>query len=510
MRVATYLRVSTEEQALHGYSLPDQREACRERARLLGAEEIFEFVDEGHTGAVLERPGLTALREAVWQGNINYIVIRDPDRLSRRLAHQLLLTEEFEKAGAKLEFIDFEWQDTPEGRLFYSIRGAVAEYEREKIRDRTIRGKLQKAKQGKIPHRFYVYGYNYDPATGKVTINEDEASVVRQMFAWFTEDDIGANGIANKLNNAGIPSKRGKKWHRKVIVVILSNPTYTGTWFFNRRNCRAGRKGQDYSLKPEKEWIPVTVPAIIDHKVFERAQAKMLATRRLYAGYSRHLYLLSGLVTCITCRYPMHGERTNVWGTRVRIYTCEVRTAGNLRGCGCRVRADKLEAQVWNIVKSYLNDPDAIVREIKTAQDNGAIEKEIDQIDKALARIEKGRSSLVDALASGVLDLDMDIKARLADLKKQREKLLERRKELEKALTEVTINKEKIKELRQIAEIILGRTELLSEDEKREIVRAIIKQIVVQKKEKNIYFTLYLNIPETVAVTVNSCKGFVT
>jgi len=513
VRAAIYLRVSTEEQALHGYSLADQREACRERARALGAKEILEFADEGHSGATLERPGLMALREAVHQGRVDCVVIRDPDRLSRRLAHQLLLTEEFERAGVRLEFIDFTWQDTPEGRLFYSIRGAIAEYEREKIRDRMTRGKIQKAKQGGIPHRFHVYGYDYDPATGKISVNEAEAVVVRQIFTWFTEEDIGANGVAARLNEMGVPSKTGRAWHRRVVRGILSNPTYTGTWLFNRRDCRGGkqaRKGEDYPLKPQEEWIPIAVPAIIEHELFERAQAKLVDVRRLYAGRPRRKYLLSGLVTCANCGRPMHNETGNVWGTRVRIYTCKVKTSGIRRGCGRQVRADRLEEEVWRVVTSYLNDPDAVVREMEAMRGDGALEGELEQIEKAIARVEKGRAALLDALSSGVLDLDADTKARLADLKRQRDKLLGRKKELESAMAESKSALMKANDLRQLAESVLGRLDLLSEDERREIVRALVRRVIVQKDEKGTSFTLHLNIPAAVTVVMDACGGLVT
>ena len=154
MRAAVYARVSTEEQAQHGYSLAEQKDSCKQRAKELGATEILEFADEGISGATLDRPGLEGLRDSIKEGIIDLIVLRDPDRLSRKLAHQLILTEEFEKAGVRLEFLDFTWQDSPEGKLFYNLKGAVAEYEREKIKERMIRGKNQKARQGGIPTNF--------------------------------------------------------------------------------------------------------------------------------------------------------------------------------------------------------------------------------------------------------------------------------------------------------------------------------------------------------------------
>ena len=271
MRAAVYIRVSTEEQAVHGYSLSEQKEACCKRAEELGAGEVLIFADEGVSGAVLDRPGLNALRDAVDSGQVECIILRDPDRLSRKLAHQLLLSEEFEKAGARLEFLDFEWKTTPEGRLFYSIKGAIAEYEREKIRERVTRGKLQKARQGGIPVNFDVYGYRYDPAIGEVSLDDDEADVVRRIFRWFTQEEIGIAGVANRLNELKVPTRRGKDfWHRQVVKQILNNPVFKGEWKYGKK-------------RPHEEVITIPVPAIVDRETWQKAQDKLHLIRRKWS-----------------------------------------------------------------------------------------------------------------------------------------------------------------------------------------------------------------------------------
>ncbi|RDV82974.1 recombinase family protein [Ammonifex thiophilus] len=474
MRAAIYVRVSTEEQALHGYSLAEQREACRKKAEELGAEAVVEFADEGHSGAVLERPGLTALREAVARGEVDLIVVRDPDRLSRKLAHQLLLTEEFERAGVRLEFVEYEWRDTPEGRLFYSIRGAIAEYEREKIRDRTVRGKLTKAKQGKIPHRFHVYGYDYDPETGEVKINEEEARILKQVFDWFVNEDIGTTGIAKRLNALGVPSKNGGKWYQTVVANVLSNPTYTGTWFFNRRDCSVPRRGRDYPLKPEEEWIPIPVPPIIDPETFEQAQEKLKKIRRLYAGRNRPRHLLAGLATCGHCGEPMPTSAVGVWGKYyARTYAC--------RGCGNRVRADRLEPLVWEVVTSLLRDPDALMREIRREREDPALEQELGRVEEALERVEKGRAAVLDALSAGLLDLDEEVAARLAEIKRRREELLQRKAALEEALRAREKAERKIDDLRRRAEEFLSRLDGLEDGEKRGLVRLLVEEVLVYR-----------------------------
>jgi site-specific DNA recombinase len=174
---AVYVRVSTEDQARHGYSLQAQVEACRARAEALGASDVKVFADEGVSGALLARPGLNALREAVRSRAAALVVVWDPDRLSRNLSHQLLLTEEIEQARVRLEFVNFEWKSTPEGQLFYALRGAIAQYEKEKIRERTGRGRLQKARQGKLPAAFRPYGYDYDPGASLLVVKPEEAQV---------------------------------------------------------------------------------------------------------------------------------------------------------------------------------------------------------------------------------------------------------------------------------------------------------------------------------------------
>ena len=80
---------------------------------------------------------------------MDVVLSYDPDRLSRKLYHQMILAEEFEKQGIKLEFITQDTGTSPEDRMFFNMRGLVAEYEREKIRERPIRG----SREGMVPRR---------------------------------------------------------------------------------------------------------------------------------------------------------------------------------------------------------------------------------------------------------------------------------------------------------------------------------------------------------------------
>ena len=139
MNAAVYARVSTDLQAEKGYSLQTQIDACTQKAKEMGAVAIKTYVDDGYSGSYLERPALDKLRDALDAKLYDMVVIYDQDRLSRTLSHQLLLTEEIEKSGAQLVFVSSEYKRTPEGILFYQIKGAFSAYEKEKIRERMMR-----------------------------------------------------------------------------------------------------------------------------------------------------------------------------------------------------------------------------------------------------------------------------------------------------------------------------------------------------------------------------------
>lgn len=94
--IAIYVRVSTEEQANHGYSLNDQLRQCRQKAN---TNNVKEYIDDGISGEFLDRPALTKMREDVREGMITKIICYDPDRLSRKLMNQLIITDEFDRRG---------------------------------------------------------------------------------------------------------------------------------------------------------------------------------------------------------------------------------------------------------------------------------------------------------------------------------------------------------------------------------------------------------------------------
>src|ERR671938_1770464 len=162
-RAILYARVSTDEQARSGYSLAQQLEALREYAAREGYEVLEEVTDPGHSGASLERPGMDRVRDLVVAGGVSVVLAQDRDRFAREPAYHYLLREEFAEYGTKIRALNDRGDESPEGQLTDGILDQLAKYERAKTAERTRRGKLQKARQGKIvAGRLPNYGFVFD------------------------------------------------------------------------------------------------------------------------------------------------------------------------------------------------------------------------------------------------------------------------------------------------------------------------------------------------------------
>ena len=188
MKMALYVRVSTERQAERG-TIGSQLQVLRERVTADGDELVSEYVDDGHSGARLVRPALDALRDAAEGGLFEAVWCLSPDRLARAYAYQVLALDELARFGVTVLFTDSAGlpADDPEATLLTQVQGVIAEYEKAKIAERYRRGKLFRARAGEITTWESPYGYWRVPrstATGPahLEIYESEAAVVRRIF----------------------------------------------------------------------------------------------------------------------------------------------------------------------------------------------------------------------------------------------------------------------------------------------------------------------------------------
>lgn len=492
--IGSYARQSNEDASK--YSISSQLDANREKAKkLLPNEQIREYIDDGFSGEFLDRPAMIQLRQDVRDGIITKIICFDPDRLSRKLMNQLIVTDEFERRGVEVVFVNGEYAKTPEGNLFYSMRGAISEFEKAKINERMSRGRREKAKKGKVVKESFAYGYRFDKGNGQLHIIEEEAQIIRLIFDLFTTPNSfcrGVNGIAKYLTDSGVPTKRGAKvWHRQVVRQILLNETYTGTFYQNKWNTE-GMLGNKYrpedekvSMKkrPKDEWIPVPCPAIIDEFQFQQAQRLLGESKRRFAKSSLNKYLLSGIIRCGECGNTMTGRKGKNWGKYIFEYSDVKNTAGaKHKGCGMKIKCEDIDSQVWEAVHNWLNQPDEIAaaREEETAPKFE--ESELQRIEKRLSQIQIERKRILQLFKANMDIGEEMIREEFANLKKEEEALTKQKEELTKAMSTTRDTKHTRQILQEAVDYYLNlNPDELTFEHKQQLIRHVIKEIRIYR-----------------------------
>ncbi len=182
-RCVIYSRVSTDAQEREGTSLSTQEASCFAYAQEHGWSVVAQLRDTA-TGSTLDRPGMERVRELTASGQVDIVLARAVDRLSRKQTHVAILVEEMEQQGVALDFVTEDFEDTAVGQLVRSVKAFAAEFEREKIVERTMRGKRERARSGRLPQGTErgMYGYVYNRETRKREVVPDQAEVVRS--AW--------------------------------------------------------------------------------------------------------------------------------------------------------------------------------------------------------------------------------------------------------------------------------------------------------------------------------------
>ena len=347
-------------------------------------------------------------------GDIDVVVVYCLDRLSRDPTHGVIITQELEKHHVTLEAVIEDVDNTELGKLISYIRGFASKLEAEKIRERTMRGKMAKAIMGKISHGGFarIYGYDYISVSqengGRRVINENEAKWVKQIYNWLVNDGMSTTAITYQLIALGVPTKTGKRWCKQAVRLVLRNPAYMGkTYAFTTAN------GRQFN-KPASEWIeiPNVTPAIISEEMFDAARKQLQLNRDRSTRNMKYEYLLRGHVFCKQCGRPFRG-----WASGGRIGTehklvIRYRCAGKSKleapfdRCTSKSwRADKLEVLIWAQIESVLDNPELIITEIeKQRQDTnqlGVLETELQQVERHLKAVTHDHEQLLQWALKG-------------------------------------------------------------------------------------------------------------
>ena len=505
---AIYARVSSARQK-KDQTIASQTAALRAHAARLHVElpEEWVFEDEGHSGATLVRPALERLRDLVAEVGVDVVLCYAPDRLARKFAYQALLIEEFARAGTRVEFIRGPRGDSPEDQLLVQFQGMFAEYEKAQLMERYRRGKTYRARAGSVNVLAGApFGYRYRRKTPEhgatYQIIEDEAATVAELFGRYTDDGASIADLARWLTTSGTPTRTGKtRWDRSVVWGMLRNPAYAGTAVFgktqiihqaaglNRRARLQGRTTPRASKtvdRPRKEWIEIPVPAIISHETFERAAKRLEDNKRFAARNSKVPSLLQGLAACASCGYGYYRTSTRTTNKKLYYYRClgsdDYRYAGG-RVCSNKpVRADLLDAVVWDHITGLLTDPHLIRAEIdkrlERARTSDPATRQRARLELALAKATTAIGRMIEAFQEQLLTID-ELRGRLPDLRARQRNLRGQLDALDAQLADRDAYLKLADDLEGFLAQLRGNADHAEVSERQRVLRLLVKDVLI-------------------------------
>ena len=454
-RVVLYARVSTEEQARSGFSLAQQLEALREYAERAGYEVVEEVSDPGYSGASLARPGIDRVRRLVAAGAASVVLAQDRDRISREPAYGYLLRREFEERGGRLVALNDSGDGSPEGQLMEEMLDLFSKYDRAKMVERSRRGKLRRAREGKIvPGNRAPFGFRYNAGRTNFVLEPGEMQTVGRILRAIAVEGRTIHGVKRALEADGVPSPGGTPyWTQTFIRSVIFNDVYRphdyadishllspeaaagldhageyGVWWFNRERhtfaqvAEDGPRGRRYRRRAHKvenplsERIAVPVPSSrIPRKWVDAAREVVKSNVRTTRLDDRVWEVSHGILRCDCCGWSMTAKSIFSASTNKSnyYYRCSRDTHYPGQCPNRRVhRADVVEPRVATVVSRLLRSAGWLLIGVEEAlareRDQGAfhVERELRAWEEELAGMDYRRSRLQDMAAEGYITFE--------------------------------------------------------------------------------------------------------
>jgi site-specific DNA recombinase len=401
-RVHVYARVSSQAQE-DNTSLGTQEAACRAWA----AERTLPVASVAHdvwSGGDRHRPALDDLLDRLVPGDV--LLSYDLDRLSRGgQVDTAVIIDRIESAGASVAFVTLDFEQSETGALIRNVRAFAAALEREKIAERTQRGRRARVASGKpLVGRKAPYGYRWaDDEKTRLDLDPDTAPVVRRLFDWALAG-VSLRETVKRLADLGIPSPTGKpRWSFSPVRDILRRTVYTGA--ASAYALRSERRPQGgYARRPGTTDEIVLLPNIATPIVTPEEQAAVVArlavNKDQAARNNRNpeaALLRAGFLTCGHCGAPLrvvHRPAT-LPGSSPQ-YRCENRQAPCPRPT---ITASLIDGTVWEKAASILRDPSVVATEVAKRRQDGGLDRDLAAIDKQIASIADKQGRITKRLA---------------------------------------------------------------------------------------------------------------
>ncbi len=491
-RIATYERVSSEDQRQRRTIQTQTEELAKHLQVEEGVHLVERYIDDGVSGTVpmAKRPAGRRLLEDAAKGNFDEVWVYRLDRLGRDDVDPLIVWRNLESLGVSVYSVTEGTSDP----FMISIRVAVNAQERRTTLQRSADGMERIVKAGHFPGGICPLGYLVEglrqearliPSSRIICGNWTAADLIRQIFQWLGVEHWSCPQIANHLNALGVPTayqhlapgrsraerKTGlqAKWRAGRIRNLVILTVYKGVYQYGKR-----------SKKREREIWEVPVPALVSNDLWKAAQ-ETLARNRLIAKNTPRHYLLTGLIKCGGCgkTYCASLGRNNIvsWrctGRMISRYGSDGRCQSKM------IKGTAIESIIWKDIERWFREPGDLLKELEAELNQGkdaAVEKtEIITLEARLKELEQEKNGYHRQNAKGFLmDEELqDFLNELADSKAAVEKRL-----IELAPQEAVQESLPLDLLQELRRRLDGG---LSEEQRQEIARLLVKRITIKTK----------------------------
>ena len=364
---AIYCRVSTEDQAREGYSLPEQQEKLKDLCKFRDYNIYNIYEDAGISGKDMEhRPAFKKMLEEVKNGNVNVIVAYKLDRLTRSVRDLEVLISELEKNDCSLECaMDDINTSTANGKFFVRMLTVLSQLEIERVSERTKFGMVGAIKDGHIPVR-KTLGFMRD--NKKLVINPAESEIVERIFDLYLKGN-SYQTISNIFNEEKVLNK---KWYDSTIQKVLANPLYKGDFI------SGARTGNPVLYEN-------VVEPIISRKLWEDCQEQARKNTRNYTR--RNDYIFFQKIICPHCSRIMACKAPGGMKKKYIYYQCN--------DCKTSIREDYLVELLIEQITTII-EYDITVRQYfapllkhKVENANELLKKEINVLKDKITRLKE-------------------------------------------------------------------------------------------------------------------------
>ena len=418
LRVTFYARVSTDQDEQIN-SLENQVQYYTE---LIQSKPNWKFVpgyvDEGISGgSTKKRDNFNRMIRDAKAGVFDFIITKEISRFSRSTLDSIRYTQELldYNVGVFFQNDNINTLDTDsEFRLV--IMAGVAQDEIRKLSERLKFGFRQAIKNGHVLGNDKLYGY--DKKDCVLTVNEEEAEIIRIIFDLYGNQRLGTRTISKRLMELGYTSREGNAFNTLTIRHILENPKYKG-WYCGNKSQSVDYRTKRNVLLDESEWVTYpdpSIPAIVSEELWNRANALYKRRREEMKSHSSGLsfhnrYPYSTKIYCEEHGTTFHRQVIQTKKGQQEVWQCKVYRSHGRAACSApQIRSSDLDFILSDIFKELIRDKQKIIDSLVTVLTN--IPKEVDygklrcQVENEMDDLERKKNRLLDLSIAGALTVE--------------------------------------------------------------------------------------------------------